>query len=235
MVPGRAPEPEVLPRLLIGIALVGLACWFRRKQFRWAAFALPFAAAACFMLVQNVVTNRQVQAYHMVNCLMPLLAFVVPGSLQAFKPRGTWPNAAMVCLIIVATTAQILGYKEWSRNIETHPAQYALDSAFPRTLDWLNHDTAARSVVVFPETMATAAPLFTRNGAYLGYYVYQYVVPSHELKLRSEARDNWYPGRSFPYRADYVLAQGARCRQWASSATAFHDLGEDTCIFRLGP
>jgi len=230
MVSGRAPETGVLPRLLIGLLLVGFASWFCAKRFRWAAFVLPFAVAGSCMLVQNVVTNRHFQAYHMISCLMPLAALVVGGSLQACRVQRAWCCAAITLVIVLGAAGQISGYREWLRNSKKTPAQYAFDSAFPRTLAWLNSQNPAQSVVVFPESMASAAPLFSRNGVYVGHHIAQYVMTNRELNLRKEARENWSPGKELPYRADYVLLLGKSCRQWQSEAL-FRDLSEDTCIF----
>jgi len=230
MVSGRTPETGVLPRLLIGLVLVGLAFWFRAKRFRWAAFVLPFAVAGSFMLVQNVVTNRHFQAYHMISCLMPLAALVIGGSFQACRLQRAWSCAAIAVVIVLGAAGQISGYGEWLRNSKKTPAQYALDSAFPRTLAWLNSQTPAQSVVVFPESMASAAPLFSRNGVYVGHHIAQYVMTNREFNSRREARESWSPGKELPYRADYVLLLGKSCRQWQSEAV-FRDPGEDTCIF----
>jgi hypothetical protein len=235
MVPGRALEPGVVPRLALGLALIALAWWFRTRHSGWAAFLLPFAVSGSFMLIQNLVTNRQIQAYHMINCLMPVAALVLAGCLQGVRARTGWIHLGIALVTVVGLGVQISGYRSWVEHARTEPEQYAVNTAFSHTLAWLKRDTPAGSVLVWPPKMDATAPLFTSNHTYVSRYLYQYVIPSHELRARSEARKNWSPGRTFPYRADYVVEQGARCVQWAPATTAFHDVSEDICIFQLHP
>jgi len=231
MAPGRLPETGALPRLVIAILLLGLALWFRRSGFRWAALTAAFSVAGILMLVQNVVTNRQIQVYHMTNCLVPLAGLALAGCFQAARVRKSTCYVLSVLLLAGAFGVQVSAYSAWLRNTRSDPGQYAADTAYPRTIAWLNRETSAESVVVLPEPLDSSVPLFTLNHTYYSPYLFQYVVPSDEIQLRQETQAAWLPGKAFPYRADYVVRREPQCSDAPADKLAFRSSTEGTCIF----
>ena len=235
MVPGRLTEVGVLPRVVIGVLLSGLALWFHKSGFRWAEFTLPLALAATLMLVQNTVTDRQIQAYHMVNCLVPLAGLVLAGFLQATHLPKSIHYGLSILLFAGAVAVQISAYSTWLRNTRSDPAQYAAETAFPNTIAWLNRATPPGSVVVLPQALDNSVPLFTLNHTYYSHYVFQYVVSNKEVELREQTLAEWLPGKALPYRADYVVWQESRCSDSPHAGVVFRSVSEATCIFRVRP
>ena len=235
MTPGRAPEVGVLPRIVIAVVLLAITLWFRRKGFRWARFTVPFVVAGILMLVQNVVTNRQIQAYHMTNCLVPLGGLVLAGCFQAARVARSAACALSVLLLAGAFGVQVSAYSTWLGNARSDPGQYAADTALTHTIAWLNRETPAGSVLVLPERLDASVPLFTRNRTYFSAYIFQYVVPSAEVLLRQETQAAWVPGRTLPYRADYVVQQEPQCEEWPKDGLVFRSITEGTCIYRVQP
>jgi len=236
MVPGRAPESGALPRLLLGLGFVAIAWWFSRKSLRWAQFLFPFAVAGSFMLVQNAITNRQIQAYHMIDCLIPVWAILAAGLFQTImQARRILTLAAAGVVVGVGLLLQISSYVVWQRNQKADPEEFALNTLMPQTLEWLDHHTARGSVLLAPVTITSSLPLFTHNRSYIAHYAFQYVMSNRELDLRYGTAQTWSPGKTLPYRADYFLGRGAGCEGLQATGVVYRNDAEGTCVFRLGP
>jgi len=235
MIPGRSPEIGVLPRVAIAVVLLAITLWFRRSGFRWARFSMPFVVAGIVMLLQNLVTNRQIQAYHMTNCLVPLGGLALAGCFQAVRVARPAAYALAVLLLAGAFGVQVSAYSAWLRNVSNDPGQYAVDTSFTDTIAWLNRETLAESVLVLPERLDASVPLFTPGRTYYSPYVFQYVVADGEIQLRQVTQAAWVPGSRLPYHADYVVRQEPQCRHWPKDGLVFGSITEGTCIYRVQP
>lgn len=236
MVPGRALESGALPRLLLGLGFVAMAWWFSRRSFRWAQFLFPFAVAGCFMLVQNAITNRQIQAYHMINCLIPVWAILAVGLFQTItraRPALTLASASLV--VVFGLFVQISSYFQWQRAQTADPEEFALNTIMPQTLEWLNRHTPPGSVLLAPVTITSSLPLFTHNRSYIAHYASQYVMSNRELDLRYRTAQTWHPGKTLPYRADYFLGREPACESLPSTGVVYRNDAEGICVFRLAP
>jgi hypothetical protein len=69
MVPGRWPEMDVPRRFLENLVVLGVLWLARRRVGQNGRFVFAFCLAGELLLVQNVVTNRQIQAFHFMHCL----------------------------------------------------------------------------------------------------------------------------------------------------------------------
>jgi len=236
MVPGRALESGALPRLLPGLGFVAMAWWFSRKSLRWAQFLFPFAVAGSFMLVQNAITNRQIQAYHMINCLIPVWAILAVGLFQTImRARPVLTLAAAGVVVGVGLFVQISSFFEWQRTQAADPEEFALNTLMPQTLEWLNRHTPPGSVLLAPVTITSSLLLFTHNRSYIAHYAFQYVMSNRELDLRYLTAQTWSPGKTLPYRADYFLGRGAACEGLPPTGVVYRNDAEGTCVFCLAP
>jgi hypothetical protein len=236
MIPGRAPEPRVLPRFLLGLGFVVIALWFSRKSLRWAQFLVPFAITGTFMLVQNAITNRQIQAYHMVNCLIPVWAILAAGFFQVVaRTRQIWTVAVAALVVGIGLLVQLSSYVAWQRNQKTDAEEFALNSLMPQTLEWLDHQTAPGSVLLAPVTVTSSLPLFTHTRSYIAHYAFQYVMSNSELDLRCQTAKAWIAGKALPYHADYFLGLGVACNALPPTGVVYRNVAEGTCIFHISP
>jgi len=236
MIPGRMPEPGALPRFITGLAMLAVLRWSARYPCKWAQFLVPFCITGTFMLVQNVLTNRQIQSYHMVNCLIPLWMIVAAGVMQRWKPENSrilW-EVALIC--VVGLVVQVSSYRAWQRGVKDDPALFALDQLIPNTISWLNSHSSSGSVVLTrDDSVSSSLPLFTRNRLFTAHYIFQYVISNRELESREEAAKTWRPGKELPYHADYFLGLGSDCSSLPAIRTVFRNETESTCVYQITP
>jgi len=182
MIPGRLPEPDVPRRLIENLIVIAALLLIRNR------FLLAFLIAGEVLLVQNAITNRQIQAFHFMHCLFvvwPLAAALV---WQHFcGERRRFLNGAFAALLVVsAVLVQWIAFANWEERMWERPQLYALNRVMPETLAWLNAKTPPGSVVLAPPDVMASLPLYTHNKIYWAQYAGQYVVSDHEVAMREE-------------------------------------------------
>ena len=200
MIPGRLPEPDVPRRLIENLIVIAALLLIRNR------FLLAFLIAGEVLLVQNAITNRQMQAFHFMHCLFvvwPLAAALV---WQHFggERRRFLDGAFAALLVASAVLVQWIAFATWEERMWERPQLYALNRVMPETLAWLNAKTPPGSVVLAAPDVMASLPLYTHNKVYWAQYAGQYVVSDRDVELRAD--DVAHPNRPFHFRVDYVLS-----------------------------
>jgi hypothetical protein len=129
MIRGRFPEPDVPRRFLENLIVIAALLMIRER------FLLAFALAGELLLVQNAITNRQIQAFHFMHSLFviwPLAAALVWQRLGGDRRR--FLNASFAALLVTsAVLVQWIAFASWE---ERKPPDVP-----PETIDWLNANT----------------------------------------------------------------------------------------------
>ena len=196
MIPGRVPEPDVPRRFLENLIVIGALLWIRDR------FLLAFLVAGELLLIQNAVTNRQIQAFHFMHCLFVVWPLAGALAWQHFGgERRRFLNAAFaVLLVISAVLVQWIAFESWE---ERKPPGVA-----PETIAWLNAHTKPGSVVLADVDTMAVLPLYTHNKVYWAPYAGQYVMSDREVRQREEDVATGRP----QFRVD-LLARGGQIQE----------------------
>ena len=185
MIPGRLPEPDVPRRLIENLIVIAAVLVIRNR------FLPAFLIAGEVLLVQNAITNRQIQAFHFMHCLFvvwPLAAALVWQHFGGAHRR--FLNGACAALLIAsAVLVQWIAFANWETR---RPCEVA-----PETIAWLNAHTPPGSVVLAPLDVMSVLPIYTHNKVYWAPYAGQYVMSDREVSERGSG--------VLRERIDYVL------------------------------
>jgi hypothetical protein len=232
LIPGRSPDGNVLPVFFTGVIflILGFVILEGRPVL---AFLTPFLTAGTFFLLQNMVTNRHVQARHWVNCLIPLWALLISAWLAErplFLRAAVFPLLFSLVAAAALATVSISAIREQWRA----PVLYPLDAMKPATVQWLRSHTPRGSIIFCTLPFVGELPLFTENKIYWGGLASQHVLSDSECVLRSRDTDQWTPAAraKLHYPADYYLGGAGECP--ANDANFLYaNAKEDTCVIRI--
>lgn len=232
--PGRAPDIYVT-RTFILAALVLTPVWlWRRKLGDSGQFLFPFMSIGTLLMVQNVVTDRHVQAYHWIECLIPIWSLTAVAFLQDSKHsfRPAYLNALLAFLVAGAIFLQAMAFLRLEELRKQDTEFWALDACMPYTLNWLNQNTPANSVVIAHPDVMDSLVLFTHNKVYWADYASQHVIPEWEVKARTQSLESWHPDDPvlLPFRADFYLGTGPVCLSSKAKQILYRNIAESTCV-----
>jgi hypothetical protein len=234
MTPGRHPDFFVLPRFAACRAF-GVVLWTQRRRLGAnSVFLLAFFLPGTFLLVQNLVTNRHLQSYHWIECLIPVGALALGALAQTTRFSRTAFIAPVIILIAAAGVASQIGASISCRqDAARDPLRWRTELQLPATIAWLRAHTAGS--VLLAGDYTDVLPLFLDNKFYVAVYCDQHVLSDAETAARNRGYD-WDPRHPEPlaYRADYFLGFRSQC---ASSPlpVLYRNPAEDTCVLDLRP
>jgi hypothetical protein len=186
------------------------------------------------LMVQNVLTNRHLQGYHWIECLIPVWSLAAVAFLQtsteSFRP--VYFMALLAVLLAGAIFTQAMAYVQWEESRKENAEFWVLDARMPRTLTWLNEQTPANSVVIAGPDIMDSLPLFTHNKVYWADYASQHVMPEWEVEARTQSLESWRPDGAvhLPFRADFYLGTGPACLSPKAKQFLYRDISEGTCV-----
>lgn len=230
MTPGRTPDVFVLPRFAACLVF-GVVLWTQRRRLRAnGVFLLAFLLTGTFLLIQNVVTNRHLQSYHWIECLIPVGALALGALMQHTRfSRGAF--IAIVLLAGASVTSQIGASLSREQDAARDPVRWRTELQVPATIAWLRAHTPGS--VLLARDYTDVLPLFLDNKFYVASYCDQHVLSDAETAARNRGYD-WDPQHPEPlaYRADYFLGFGSQC---ASSPlpVLYRNSAEATCVLDL--
>jgi len=234
LTPGRAPDEYVTRSLVLGV-LLSAAVWLRRWRLGESGrFLFPFMCAGTLLMAQNAITNRHLQGYHWIECLIPVWSLAAVAFLQtsteSFRP--VYFMALLAVLVAGAIFVQAMAYVQWEESRKEDAEFWALDARMPRTLNWLNEHTPANSVVIAAPDVMDSLPLFTHNKVYWADYASQHVMPEWEVQARTQSLESWRPDGAthLPFRADFYLGTGPACLSPKAKLFLYRDIFEGTCV-----
>ena len=231
MTPGRELEQGILPHVVLCIGCAILA-WMLRRRSKVFLFLSAFFAVTAPMLLENVVTNRQIQAYHFTDALNPLWAIMGVALLAQLRIHRVVITSIFALVIGFATAQNVADYLRLRSQVAARPEYWALNWRMPRTLAWLQANTPPDSVVIAPRPAMENLPIFTHNKVYWADFARQHVMPTDEADKRLSESLRWTPAQPLTYPVDYYLAIGANCAQVTPSSVVFRDAEEETCVWR---
>jgi hypothetical protein len=231
MTPGRGLEHGTLPHVTLCIGCAVLA-WMLRRRSKVFLFLSAFFAVTAPMLLENVVTNRQIQAYHFTDALNPLWAIMGVALLAQLRIPRVVIASIFALLIGFATTQHLVDYVRLRSQVAAHPESWALSWCMPRTLAWLQENTPSDSVVIAPRPVMEILPVFTHNKVYWADFARQHVMPTEEADQRLAESFRWTPAQPLTYPVNYYLATGANCALVTPSSVVFRDAAEATCVWQ---
>jgi hypothetical protein len=237
LVPGRSPDRDVTHTFIVA-ALVLVPVWlWRRKLGDSGRFLVPFVCLGTLLMVQNVVTNRHLDGWHWIDCLIPVwsltaVAFVGNSGLPF---RAGYLIALLIVLVSSAFFRQTTAYRWWTELAKENPETWAPDARMPRTLEWLNEHTLANSVVITKPDLMDLLVLFTHNKVYWAFYAGQHVVPEWEVEARTKSLESWHPGSAveLPFRTDFYLGTGSACLELDGTQFLYRNQSEATCVLSV--
>ena len=237
MTSGRSPDIYVT-RTFILAALVLAPVWlWRRKLGDGGRFLVPLMCIGTLLMVQNVVTNRHLQGYHWVECLIPVWSLTAVAFLHSSNIpfRTAYLIALLIVLVAGAIFLQTTAYLRWAELQRENSEFWALDARMPRTLEWLNHQTPPNSVVIAEPDVMDSLVLFTHNKVYWADYASQHVVPEWEVQARTKSLEFWHPdnGVHLPFHADFYLGTGSKCFGLEAREILYDDKTEGTCLLAV--
>ena len=240
LTPGRAPDARVSRILILAVpALVCIWLW-RRKMGDGGRFLVPFMAVGTVLMIQNVVTNRGLLSFHWVECLIPVWSLaavaLIHGSNIPF--RAGYLAALLAVWAAGAFFSQANAYRWWTELERERPEFWALDARMPCTLEWLNRNTPANSVVIASPDVMDSLVIFTHNKVYWAYYGKQHIVSESEVEARWKSLESWRPASAvrLPFRADFYLGTGRACLNPDATKFLYRDQAEGTCVLAVsGP
>ena len=195
LIPGRFPEPDVPRRFLENLIVIGALLLIRER------FLLAFLVAGELLLVQNAITNRQIQAFHFMHSLFVVWPFAAALVWQHFGgERRRVLNASLTVLLVVsAILVQWIAFETWEERRTPEVA--------PELIAWLNAHTRPGSVVLADAGTMAVLPIYTRNKVYWTRYAGQYVMSDREVAERAEDVATGRPR----FRVDYWLMRTSCC------------------------
>lgn len=239
MVSGRQPEEGALPRFFLALAFAVLLFSQRRRPQPSARFLQPFVFLGPPLFLQNVVTNRVVESYHWISCLIPVWS-LAGVSLCRQWPVLTRPNSVLrmgEILLAGAILVQINASARWEVFRAERPRLYGMETSMKQTLQWLNRRTASGSVVLAEEDVMVLLPMFTHNKVYWSQYAGLHVVSEWEYLTRRSVARHWNPLRpgGIPFRADFYVGTGPVCGSLPPARLLYRNRTEGTCVMALAP
>jgi hypothetical protein len=224
MIPSREAESGAWPRFAWAL-LVTAGLWASRHRLQGpSSFLLCYVGPSACFFIQNFITNRQVQAIHWVDPLMPLWALAAAAVLSLWNRPGV-AGVLAILLMVSGVLTNTTALRTWEAAAVREPSLYALDRRMPQTLEWLRGNTAAGSVVWSREEVMAALPLFTSNKVWFAWRAAQHVMPESEVILRRAYTAA--PGRRPPFQLDYILRVDQRCD---TGPILYSNAVERTCI-----
>ena len=231
MTPGRGLEHGILPHVVLCTGCAVLA-WMLRRRSNVFLFLFAFFAVTAPLLLENMVTNRNIQAYHFTDALNPLWAIMGVALLAQLRIPRVVITSIFALVIGFATTQHVADYLRLRSQVAAHPESWALNWCMPRTLAWLQENTPSDSVVIAPRPVMEILPVFTHNKVYWADFARQHVMPTGEADKRLLESLRWTPAQPLTYPVNYYLATGANCAQVTPSSVVFRDTGEGTCVWQ---
>ena len=234
LIPGRSPDIHVPGSFALAIAIMVPLWLWRRKLGASGRFLLPFIGVGTILMVQNVVTNRHLQSYHWIECLIPTWALATGAFLQAAGRtiRSVWINTVIGALLAGSLFAQTRGYLQWKTLEKEYPEFWALDARMPGTLLWLDQHTPNNSVVLADGDVMDSLVLFTHNKVYWADYAGQHVLSEAEVLARTRSLESFHPNgaATLPFRVDFYLGTGPECQSLRTGPLLYHNDSEHTCV-----
>lgn len=229
LLPGRSPENVKVPLALAFVGLLGLA--FRRTS-RALLFLAPFFVMLIPLALQNVITNRQIQAEHFVDPALPLAAIAVAEVAAGTNVSARVLSAFLTLLVAGAALRMFADEHQLARLTDQKPQAWDLLRCMPHTLAELKQHTPPGSVVISSPEIMDILPIFSRNKVYYANYARQHAASDAEINIREGEAEAWPQGLRFTYRANYLLGYGEVCQRLGANE-AFKDPVEHTCIYAL--
>jgi hypothetical protein len=240
MLPGRMPEPVEFVMCGLTLALAAVVFVTRRRIGAGAAFYLAYLLAGAMLLVQRVVTNRQIQDFHFGHCIVPVayLAIAAAGAELWRRARPAFRTASVIALFAAGFAIQVLGYQAWERaDTGELSDMYHLEAHIPRTIAWLHGHGSGKVVIASSLDRMEALADFAHVKVYWSPFAYPYVISDAEADLRSTSYDTWQHDRSgkLPYLAQLFVGIGDECRNGAVRADErlYSNPQEATCVLAL--
>ncbi|MGZ4821430.1 MAG: hypothetical protein ACXVZM_07475 [Terriglobales bacterium] len=231
MLPGRHLEFGIAPHLAL-CAASAVVAWRLRRRAKVFLFPFAFFVASVPLLLQNLITNRQIQAYHFVDALNPLWAIMAAAVLAQLRPKKVLVASIFALVIGFGASEQVVDYLRLRSIVGADEAAWAPDWSMPHTLEWLQESTPPGSVVMASSPEMEILPIFTHNKVYWADFARQHVMPTDETDTRRLEARRWTATEPLTYRVDYFLQDGAKCSQIALSWIRFRDAGESTCVWQ---
>ena len=234
--PGRVPDEFVVRSFVLAVLVLAAVWLWRRRLGDSARFLFPFLCVGSLLMIQNVITDRHLQSYHWIECLIPVWCLVGAAFLQSYTRsfRPFYSAALIAVVLVVAMITQATAYMQWEELRKQNAEFWALDGRMPHTLNWLNEHTPANSVVMAAPDVMDSLPLFTHNKVYWADYASQHVMPESEVQARTQSAERWRPDGvvQLPFRADFYLGTGPVClRRPNANQFLYRDIVENTCVF----
>jgi hypothetical protein len=204
--------------------------WMLRRRSKVFLFLFAFFAATVPLQLQNVVTNRQIQSYHFTDALNPLWAIRGVTLLAQLRIHKVVVTSIFALVIGIGAAQHVEDYLRLRSQVAADPEYWALSWRMPRTLAWLQENTASDSVVIAPRLVMENLPIFTHNKVYWADFARQHVMPTDEADKRRSESLRWTPAQPLTYPVNYYLATGANCAQVTPSSVVFRDAQEGTCV-----
>ena len=234
LVPGRAPDVYTTHTFILAALVLAPVWLWRRRLGDSGRFLVPFVCFGTLLMIQNVITNRHLQSWHWVDCLIPVYSLTVVALVEnsGLPFRGGYLIALLTVLVSGAILGQAMAYRRWAELVKENPESWAPDARMPRTLEWLNQHTPANSVVIAKPEVMDLMVIFTHNKVYWAFYAGQHVVPEWEVEARTKGLESWRPGGAvqLPFRADFYLGTGSACRELDSKQFLYRNQSEATCV-----
>ena len=240
LIPGRLPDLYVTRTFVVSaLALIPIWLW-RHKLGDAGRFVLPFMWSGTLLMVQNLVTNRHVQGYHWVECLVPIWSLAAVSFFQLFSRsvRPPYFTALILAVIVGAIVLQTIAYSRLEESQTQDADFWALDALMPNTLDWLNRQTPAGAVVIADMDVMDSLVLYTHNKVYWADYAGQHVMLESEVQARTKSSKSFRPSYGagyLPFRADFYVGMGPPCFSTGMNRLMYHNKAEGTCVLRLLP
>jgi hypothetical protein len=232
MLPGRGIEDGVRAHLALCTGSAFLA-WMLRRRSKVFLFLLAFFAATVPLLLENVVTNQKIQAYHFTDALNPLWAILGAALITQFRINKVVIASAFALLIGFGVTEQLVDYVRLRIAVAEHSEAWAPNWRIPRTLAWLQKNTPSDSVVMAALPVMQILPIFTHNKVYSSESARQHVMPTEEADRRFSEAKRWAPGEPLTYRVDfYLVTEATACAEVPRASLAFRDPLERTCVWQ---
>lgn len=227
LLPGRRPEEATVPVALAAFFIVAFAA---RRLSLTLRFLAPFFAVAIPLALESLVTNRQIQANHFIDPLLPLAAIAVTGIVFEMRLPNRLAVAASVLLLVLGAARVAVDELRLEQLVNSEPQAWDLSRAMPHTLAALQAMTPAGSVVLSSPEVMEILPIFTHNKVYYANYAGQHVVTDAEIEQRRDEATH-QRGSSLSFPVDYVVVIGEGCES-APDDVLFRGPAEHTCIIR---
>ncbi|MBV8206364.1 MAG: hypothetical protein JO041_06190 [Acidobacteria bacterium] len=225
LLPGRRPEDAQIPLALAACVIIALGIYRRSRVLRFLA---PFFLVSIPLILQNVITNRRIQAYHFIDPLLPLAAIAVAElGAQRRTPRTVIAGFA-VLLATAGAVRMVVDENRLEQLIQKQPESWDLEACMPRTVAMLRQKTPPGSVVDAPLAVMEILPIFTANHVYYAEFARQHVVGDEEITIRGREAAKWPDVSILSYPADYYLGTGEACDRLPG--IFFRDAQEHACI-----